>query len=947
MIDPDRMERHLKTLISGDVRFDEITRTIYSTAACLYKIKPIGVIYPKGVDDLIKLAEYASDQRVSLTARGAGSSLAGQAVNDGLIVDLSRYMNRIIEINPEEGYAVVQPGVVQDVLQGELKRRGKFFPPDTSSSAYSTIGGGIANNSSGARSVKYGTTKDYVLSLEVVLSDGDLIRTEPVRLDLIPDEIPGRPGSLEQEIYEGLKRMALENKGLIERYRPKAKSSSGYNLFELIRDGTFDLSKLIVGSEGTLCIVSEAKLRVVDLPKHKAVAMAYFDDVVKAGMAVPLLLELGPSAIDVMDGLVVDLVRTREKELSRFLPEGVQMVYLVEFDGEEPDQVHRKLEEAERYLRREGLVVDFLPAWDQDEADKLWRIRKAGSAILGRVRGEKRPLRFIEDVSVPPERLAEFLDKLWEILKRYDVRVGMIGHAGDSNFHIRPLLNPKDPSDIERMRLIAEETFSLVVEMEGSISGEHGDGLLRTPFLRKEFGELYDLFFEVKRLFDPLNVLNPGKIIPQEGKGFTDNLRYGPEYGYIQTGSKLDKEEMHEELEKCDGCGTCRSYCPVFGALEEEKGASRAKVNLIRAALTGDLPSGMLTSGDFKSVMDLCYNCKRCLSECPALVDVPKLCLEARAIYVRERGLSIQNLILGNASKVAPIATTFAPLANLTMRIKPIRWLMHSIFGIHKDRRMPRYSFMTLSRRYPRRKPTGERKVAYFAGCYANYNDPAGEGMPTVEVLRRHGYEVYIPKTKCCNVAKITMGGIEESMDDIRENVDVLCQLVDEGFEILFSAPSCLLAVKMEYPEILEDGRARRLAEHCHYIFEFLADLEEKGELVEEFNPIDMKAAYQIPCHLKALGEDKTLQILRRIPGLEITTVADRCCGIAGTFGMKRQFYELSLKAGEPLFREILSSGAEIVISSCGTCRLQIEQATGLKTIHPIEVLFKSYEVKL
>jgi len=946
MIDPDRVERHLKTLISGDVRFDEITRTIYSTAACLYKIKPIGVIYPKNADDLVKLAEYASDQRISLTARGAGSSLAGQAVNDGLIVDLSKYMNRIIEINPDDGYAVVQPGVVQDILQRELKRYGKFFPPDTSSSAYSTIGGGIANNSSGARSVKYGTTKDYVLSLELVLSDGDLVKTKPVPLELIPDDFPGRPGSLEQEIYEGLKRITIENRDLIERYRPKAKSSSGYNLFDLIQNRMFDLSKLIVGSEGTLCIVTEARLRVIDLPKHKAVAMAYFDDVVKAGMAVPILLELGPSAIDVMDGLVVDLVRMRERELGRFLPEKVEMVYLIEFDGEDSDRVRQKLKEAERSLREEGLVTDFLPARDQDEADKLWRVRKAGSAILGRVKGEKRPLRFIEDVSVPPERLAEFLGKLWGILKRYDVRVGTIGHAGDSNFHVRPLLNPKDPSDIEKMRLIAEETFSLVVEMEGSISGEHGDGLLRTPFLRKEFGELYDLFFQVKRLFDPLNLLNPGKIIPQEGKGFTDNLRYGPEYRYIQTGSRLDRERMHEELEKCDGCGTCRSYCPVFGALGEERGASRAKVNLIRAALTGDLPPEMLTSTEFKSVMDLCYNCKRCLSECPALVNVPMLCLEARAVYVREHGLSIQNLFLGNASKIAPLASTFAPLANLTMQLKPIRWLMELILGIHRDRRMPKYRFMTLSRRYPRRKPTGEKKVAYFAGCYANYNDPAGEGVSTVEVLRRHGYEVYIPKTKCCNVAKITMGGIKESMDDIRENVDILSQLVDEGFEILFSAPSCLLAVRMEYPEILDDERSKRLAEHCHYIFEFLFDLKERGELVEELNPVDMKAAYQIPCHLKALGEDRTLEILRRIPGLEITTVADRCCGIAGTFGMKKQYYDLSLKAGEPLFRQILSSGAELVISSCGTCRLQIEQATGLKTIHPIEVLFRSYEVK-
>jgi anaerobic glycerol-3-phosphate dehydrogenase C subunit len=942
-MEANRIERHLKTLLSGDVCFDDITRTIYSTAACLYKIKPLGVVYPKNAEDLVKLVEYALDQRIPLTARGAGSSLAGQTVNDGVIVDLSKYMNRILDLNPDEGYVVVQPGVVQDVLQKELKRHGKFFPPDTSSSAYSTLGGGIGNNSSGARSVKYGTTKDYVISLRAVLSDGDMIQTRPVSLDLIPEEFPGRPGSLEEEIYTGLKGIVLENWDLIERYRPRTKSSSGYNLFEVVQEDVFDLAKLIVGSEGTLCIVTETKLRIIDLPEHRAVAMAYFDDVVKAGRAVPLLLELDPSAIDVMDGMVVDLVRDRERELNRFLPEGVEMAYLIEFDGIDEDQVRRKIEQAEKFLRDEGLVFAFVPAKNEDEAALLWKIRKAGSAILGRVKGEKRPLRFIEDVSVPPDRLAEFLDKLWGILKQYDVRVGTIGHAGDSNFHVRPLLNPKDPTDIEKICRIADETYSLVVEMGGSISGEHGDGLLRTPFLKKQFGELYDLLFEVKRIFDPANILNPGKIIPQEGKGFIDNLRFGPNYRYIRTESKLDDERIHEELEKCDGCGSCRSYCPVFQGMESEIGASRAKVNLIRAVLTGDLPPEMLTSDEFKSVMDLCYNCRRCLDECPSLTNVPTLCLEARAAYVREHGLSLQNLFLGNASKIAPLATLFAPLANLSMQLKPIRWMMHSLVGIHMERSMPKYRFMTLSRRYDRPKLKGEKKVAYFPGCYANYNDPSGEGVSTVEILRRHGFEVYIPKTKCCNVAKITMGGVDSAMDDIQENVDILLGLVDEGFEVIFSAPSCLLAVRTEYPEILGDDRSKRLAEHCHYIFEFLVSLKERGELDSKFEPLEMRAAYQIPCHLRTLGKDRTLEILKRIPGLQITTVTDKCCGIAGTFGMKKQYYELSLKIGKPLFQELTSSGAEMVISSCGTCRLQIEEATGLKTIHPVEVLFRSY----
>ena len=938
-IDPERVERHLRTLIKGELRFDELTRVIYSTAGCLYKIKPLGVVFPRDTEDVIRLVEYAYDQGISVTARGAGSSLAGQVLNDGLIVDLSKHMNRILEIDPEGGYAVVQPGVVQDRLQEALNEHGKFYPPDPSSSAYSTLGGAIANNASGARSIKYGTTKDYVLELELVLSNGELIRTKPVPVELIPDEFPGRPGTLEEEIYAGLKRIAIENKELIERYRPRTKSSSGYNLFDLIKDGIFDLAKLITGSEGTLAIVTEAKLRIADKPAFRAVGLAHFDDVSKAGEAVPKLLEMNPSAIDVMDGLVIDLVRGRERALDRFLPEGIEMSYLIEFDGQDREEVFERLKKAEEMLLREKLAFRFIPAATEEEAEQLWKVRRVGSAILGRVHGDRRPWRFIEDVTVPPERLAEFLRRLWDLLKGYGLRVGTIGHAGDSNFHVRPLLNLKSEEDLELMKKIAHETYSLVVEMGGSISGEHGDGLVRTPFLKMQFGELYDKFAEVKRLFDPKGILNPGKIVPQEGKGFTDNLKVHPGYRYVETGTRLDDEELHAELERCDGCGACRSYCPVFGAVEEERGASRAKVNLIRAALTGDLPSEALKWDEFKRAVDLCYNCRRCLTECPALVNVPRLCIEARAAHIKERGLSLQNRTLANAAKLSALSSAFAPLSNLAMRLKPIRWMMEKTIGIHRERKMPRYRFVTLSRRYGRREAEGEKRVAYFAGCFANYNDPEGEGSGTVEVLRRLGYEVYLPKTNCCQIARITIGDLEKALEEAEENVGILSDLIERGYRIVFSAPSCLLAVREEYPELLGTPASKEVAENCLYIFELLAELKGRGELNLKFKPVDLNIAYHIPCHLRALGEDRTLEILREIPGLRIAVVTDKCCGMAGTFGMKKQYFELSMKAGRPLFEALENSGAELVATSCGTCRIQIEQATGMKTVHPIEIL--------
>jgi anaerobic glycerol-3-phosphate dehydrogenase C subunit len=642
-----------------------------------------------------------------------------------------------------------------------------------------------------------------------------------------------------------------------------------------------------------------------------------------------------------MDAMVIDLVRGRERGMQRFLPEGTKMAYLLEFDGMDLEQVESNMVKAEEMLKSSGLAFAFVRAESKDEENHLWQVRRSASSILNRVSGNKRPTRFIEDISVPPTKLAQFLERLWKVLESHDVRVGTIGHAGDSSFHVRPLLDLKDPDDIEKMCQISEEAYTITIEMGGSISGEHGDGLLRTPFLRKQFGEIYDLFPRVKQIFDPWNILNPGKIVSQEGKGFTDNLRLGAEFKYATTESRFDDEAIREELEKCDGCGACRSFCPIFQGLSEEKGVSRSKVNLIRAVISGDLSPETMENPEFKSVMDLCYNCKRCLSECPALTNVASLCLEARRLYIEKHGSSTQDSFLGNASKIAPLGSVFAPIANLTMRLSPFRWAMQSIAGIHKDRSMPRYRFKGMPKRY-RTKPTSGKRIAYFPGCYANYNDPSGEGISTVRILEHYGFEVYVPKTKCCNVAKITMGAVDSAMSDIEENISILLGLVDEGFEIVFSAPSCLLAVRSEYPEILGDERSKRLSDHCHYIFEYMANLKDRNLIDPPLLGVDMYAAYHTPCHQRALGEDRTLEILSDVPGLRISTIADKCCGIAGTFGMKRQNYDLSMRVGQQLFDELTSSGAEAVITSCGTCRLQIEQATGLKTMHPSEIYVRS-----
>jgi Fe-S oxidoreductase len=584
---------------------------------------------------------------------------------------------------------------------------------------------------------------------------------------------------------------------------------------------------------------------------------------------------------------------------------------------------------------------------DPSEAQKIWSLRTAAVAILNRMEGPEKPIAFIEDVTVLPATLPEFIRAELAIFKRHGVRAGVFGHGGDGDLHVRPVLNPKNPDHVVKMRAIATDVYELAAGLGGSPTGEHGDGRLRTSFLNMFYGEVIPLFHEVKSVFDPAGIMNPGdKIGGDEDYALDRHLRYGGTYKTIPTGEIFDQPELTNEIEKCHGCGACRAYCPVGSTTNEEDGSARTKANLLRMLITGRLgdPQAALLRDDLKSIFDLCFNCKLCLTECPTRVDVPRLAAEARACYVKAKGLDRASRFVAGSFEISRIAAVAPALANLGMSAGPSRALMDAVIGIDSRRHLP--SFSRPPMRVPTAKAAGSRKVLYFPGCFARFNDAQDEGRATLEVLKSAGASVWVPEMECCGMARLTLGDKEGAARRARANVERMYEAVEEGYAIVASAASCCLAIKEDYPLLVGTDRARAVSANTYDLFEYLAALYAKGEVTAAApGPLRMRVVHHVPCHLLAQGVAGAVeQVLRVIPELEIIPIVDSCCGMAGTFGMKSRNYDLSNRIGKALFDEVLRVSPDVVVTGCGTCKIQLEQGTGLEVRHPIWLLKKAFE---
>ncbi len=885
--------------MKGDVLCDEVSRALYATAACIFQITPAAVVVPRDREDVVRTVRYAASRGLPLTARGAGSGLAGQTVGEGVILDFSKYMNRIIETVQRHFFVRVQPGVVLGDLNRHLGRFGLLFPPDPSSGETATIGGMIGNNASGAHMAKYGATREHVLDLECVLDDGSI-----------------SGGGRWRDLARRMERLTADRRELIERYKPDVrKNSSGYHLY----DRPFDMNRLIVGSEGTLALVTEAKLRMVPLPPERALLRISFDDVEKMGEAVQKLIPLGPSALEVIDKTMIDLVRGSVLEDSRPVPDEVRAILLCEFDGDRREDVMAGVGKARDVL---GKARDVAVATGPD-MENLWNIRKAASPILDRMEGPLRSTRIIEDTAVHPDRLVAYLQELKRIFARHGVQGVIFGHAGSGQVHVNVLMNLRDPAHQAKVLPICEDVAELAASLKGSLSGEHGDGLLRAPWLRRMFGGLYPVFEEVKRTFDPGNILNPGKKLAPPDYDFRKHLR-GPRRPDFHTVPGSPFAPWVGELEKCNGCGHCRTYCPVYGVIPDEAAAPRGKAAAFLAALEGRIAADPAA---LRKVADLCINCKLCLVLCPSRVDIPGVCLEAKAYDVSQRGLSGRDALFVHARENAARAARWAPLSN---------WAMPLLGAVRGIARAPKFVRADVK---PSRK--SDRKVIYFAGCFADFNDPLGEKRATIEILERNGFEVVIPEYRCCGLAALSLGARREAAENAQYNVKLL-----EGTDlpIVTSAPSCGLMMRMELPRLIPGEAARRVAARVKDVHEFLADLHAEGRLDTGFKRVASTIVFHPTCHMRAMGADEAARrLLRLVPELRLVDVPRVCCGMGGSYGMKSENAGISLSMGRNLFTAIRAKDPTLLTASNGPCCRQLSEGTGREAIHTMTLLHRAY----
>jgi len=947
---PRAIRRDLQRRITGNVLTDEVSRCLYSTDASIYQVRPLAVVLPRDADDVMAAVQYARHHEIPLAPRGGGSGLAGESLCAGLVLDFSRYMNRVLAFDPASGRVRVQPGLVLERLNAQLAPYGRQFGPDPSSGNRATVGGMLGTNATGVHSLKYGYTGDHVHSTSVILAGGD-----PVAFS--PEGVSGYARG--RQIVEELTVLLGGQEDLIREHQPRSpRHRAGYALHRAAANGQLDVPSLLVGSEGTLAVFTEATLATVPVPPARGVVMLVFSTMEAAAAAITEVLTLSPAACEIMDRHVLDLARQADPQYASMLPTEAEAVIVVEHDGADGAEVRKKIAATvDRLCRETGLAEDTAEALDPSDQATIWRIRKVAVPLLYRRAGPAQPTPFIEDAAVPPEHLAEYARRLTEILERHRLPAALYGHAGHGELHVRPYLDLRTARDIDRMRQVADEVYEAVWALGGSISGEHGLGLARTAFLRRQSGPLYPLMQQVKELFDPKGVLNPGKVIADDPDQMVRHLRFGTGY-YIrepETVLRWRPGELAEVIERCNGCGHCRSLdhvlamCPVFRATGEEAASPRAKPNLLRDLLGGKLRNTALTDEAVRQVTDLCVNCKMCLQECPSGVDIAKLVLEARSQYVRQHGLTRVERALSRAGSLSGLAGAAAGLANRALESPFMRRVAEILVGVDRRRKLPRFhrkSFMKRARKRGLTQPAkaGPDRVAYFLDLFANHNDPA-LAEAAVAVLEHNGVAVHVPRGQTgCGMPFSVYGDARAARRAAERNVGVLARAVRDGYTIVSSEPTATLMIQHEYRDLLGNDDVQLVAEHTHDLCHYLWSLHEQGRLKQGFEPLPRTVGYHAPCHLSAMGIGTPgRRLLELVPQLRIVPIQEGCCGMAGTYGMKADTFDTSMAAGSRLLKALRQPEIEFGVTECSTCKMQMEQGADKPTLHPIKLLAFAY----
>jgi len=965
----------LRERVDGEVQFDEYAQVLYATDGSIYQARPAGVVTPRSVADVQATMRVAADHGVPVIPRGAGSSLGGQTVGPGCVVlDFSTHMDEIQEVRPDDRRAVVQPGVVQDQLDDRLTEDGLKFAPDPASSARATVVGGIGNNSTGAHSVRYGITDAYTEELQVVLADGSLIHTREVVLDSPEYEEIVSKNDREAALYETTRKLVEENEAEIDEKYPNLKRSvSGYNLHKVIYENddgedVINLSKLFVGAEGTLGTIVEAEVSLVSRPEETALALYTFDSLVDAMKAVPEALEFPVSAVELMDDEVFDLAAGSQEfaQYAEPIPDRATAALMLEWDSELVDDFEAAIADTNAHFVEEGDAFDVLEAYTPEDQEDLWKLRKAAIPLLMSMQGDPKPYPFIEDATVPPEELAEYVGQFEEVLTDHDTSAAYFAHAGSGTLHIRPILSLKEEEGVEKMHSISEDVTDLVLEHHGAFSGEHGDGLARTEFNPKMYGEaLWSAFQELKSTFDSEWRMNPGKVVYVDGetadeRGYPDtaadtdmreNLRYGPAYQSIEPQTTLDFSEeggFSHLVELCNGCGTCREVdsgvmCPTYRASEEEIQATRGRANMLRAAISGELDDDEIHSDRFQEeVLGLCVGCKGCKSDCPTGVDLAKLKAEVKHEHHEEEGSGLRERIFRDIDRFSAIGSALAPVSNAATKIPGARAVMDAVAGIAPDRELPTFRSESFEEWFASRGGStidpaeAVDTVALFPDTYTNYSYPAA-GKAAVEVLEAAGVRVEVPDDLApSGRAAFSTGFLNDARERAATNVAALAPRVRDGQSVVFVEPSDAVMFQDEYLDLLDGDDVEAVSAAAYGVLEYL----DAGRVDEQlaFDAPAESLTYHGHCNQKATNKDHhAVGVLRRA-GYDVDPLDSSCCGMAGSFGYESEHYDLSKAIGRILFDQVEESGGETVTAPGASCRSQLGDRDGAENPpHPIE----------
>jgi FAD/FMN-containing dehydrogenase/Fe-S oxidoreductase len=966
------LERRLKAEGAGEILFDAFTRGRYATDASSYQMMPLGVVVPRNLAEAEKAIAVARSEGVTVLPRGGGSSQCGQTVNHSLVIDCSKHLNKIVSLDAPGRTCVVQPGIVLDELNRQLKPHGLWFPVDVSTASRATIGGMTGNNSCGTRSLRYGTTRDNIISVSAVLPNGAPAYFGAVSADL--SELP--PDSALRPIAKQLLALGAREAGEIEARFPKVQRRvGGYNLDALVPKNTKNnLAHILVGSEGTLAFSTKIELKLSPVLGKRVVGVCHFGQFYEAMNAAQHLVTLGPIAVEAIDKTMLDLARDIplfRDTIKKFVREDPEALLLVEFD--EGD------EENERRMKRlSEMMGDLGFSWDKIGAKwggvvevrdavlqaAIAEVRASGLNIMMSMKDERKPVSFIEDCAVPLVHLAEYTDRLTQVFEKYGTRGTWYAHASVGCLHVRPVLNLKLEKDLIAMRAIAEEAFALVRQYKGSHSGEHGDGIVRSEFHEQMFGtRLVHAFGQVKGMFDPDFFFNPGKIVGAPSFDDRNYLRYGPEYRVSTMKPVLDWSEypgggsgFQGAAEMCNNNGACRKHqggamCPSYRATMNERDVTRGRANSLRLALSGQLGADALSSDEMMETLKLCVSCKACRRECPTGVDMAKMKIEVLAARAAKYGVTLRDRLIGYLPRYAPYAAKLGWLLNLRDRVPGLAQLSEPIIGFSARRKLPRWRMDVFNVQEDAVGPAGGPEVVLFADTFNRYYERENLDA-ALDVLTGAGYRVHLPKLAngsarplCCGRTFLTAGLVAEAKAEAARSMVALLPFAKRGVPIVGLEPSCIFTFRDEMPSLAPGEDAKLLAKSTFLFEEFLAREIEAGRFNPALAPIGANALLHGHCHQKAFDVMGPVQkVLGRVPGLKVDLIETSCCGMAGAFGYQKETIDVSLKMAElsllPAVRK--ASGGTILVADGTSCRHQIKDGSGRAAIHVALVLAKS-----